>query len=235
MASTNEIIVGYWPIRGRAGVLRNLLTYVGLPYKNHLYNPAEWFGKDKQELGFDYPNLPYIIDGDKKITESSALLYYIPIRAGKRELIGDTDDKFIQVQVALNVVEDARSEVSHLCWTKGDFKAEKEKAFSEGKLKTKLEIFNKKLEGKEWLTGFLSIADFVLFETLDWVLAIDPASLDAYPNLKTYHQRFLELPSVKAHRESESFVKLWLPPNMATWSGAEPADVVVEKKEAATS
>src|SRR4051794_40946240 len=102
MASTdNELILGYWKIRGLASLLRHLLAYCEVPFQNKFYTDGnEWFGKDKQELGFKFPNLPYIIDGEKKITESKALTQYIPLRAGRRDLLGDTDDKFIKVQTA---------------------------------------------------------------------------------------------------------------------------------------
>ena len=105
--ASNDITLCYWDIRGKAGLLRALLSYTGLSYTNKVYTDRdEWFTKDKQNLGFDYPNVPYLIDGDKKLTETNAIAYYIPIRAGKRELIGDTDDKFIQVQIVYNVIGD---------------------------------------------------------------------------------------------------------------------------------
>ena len=218
MAAPSEVTVGYWGIRGRGGVIRSLLAYCGVPFQNKNYtDPEEWFGKDKQSLGFEYPNLPYLIDGDKKLTESNAILHYIPIRAGKRELLGDTDDKFVQVQVAFGVGLDVLTELSKLIWSAKDFEAEKEEAFTKGKLKAKLDALNANLEGKEWLTGFLSIADFQLFELLDLIHEVDGAKLESYPNLVSFRKRFLEIPQIKAHRESPNFIKLWYPPGMTKW------------------
>jgi glutathione S-transferase len=31
-------------------------------------DPKQWFGADKANLGLPYPNIPYLIDGDMKIT-----------------------------------------------------------------------------------------------------------------------------------------------------------------------
>ena len=36
------------------------------------------------------PNLPYLIDGDFKLTESTAIVRYIPRKFGKPELLGKT-------------------------------------------------------------------------------------------------------------------------------------------------
>ena len=208
MATSNEVTLGYWPARGRGGLIRSLLAYCEIPFKNKLYTDAnEWFGKDKQSLGLEYPNLPYLIDGDKKLTESNALAHYIPIRAGKRELLGNTDDKFVQVQVVWSAGLEVAHEWTRIKYGGGDFKTDFNESLSNGKLKAKFEVFNKNLEGKEWLTGFLSIADFQLFEIVDMVYETDASKLDPYPNLISYRKRFLEIPQIKAHRESENYIK----------------------------
>lgn len=221
MASTNELTLGYWAIRGKCGTARSLLAYCGLPFQQKLYSDyKEWFGKDKQGLGFEYPNLPYLIDGDKKITETTAILYYIALKAGKRELIGNTDDKYVQVQTAFGVIDDLRGALGKLTWTKGDFAAEKEEGFTKGAIKNKLDVLNKNLEGKEWICGFLSIADFYLYEAAELANEIQPV-FDQYPNVANFHKRFGELPEIKAHRQSSDFLPIWTPPGMATWCNAK--------------
>jgi glutathione S-transferase len=224
MAETNEVIVGYWATRGRAGSIRSLLAYCGIPFKNKGYtNFGEWFGKDKHQLGFEYPNIPYLIDGDTKVTESLAILHYIPIRAGKKELLGNTDDKFIQVEQALGVAYELAYNIMKFIFTKGDVNTEKEEAFTKGAVKAKLEVLNKNLEGKEWLTGFLSIADFYLVELIDMISEMDPVRLEAYPNLLNLQKRMLDLPEIKAHRQSENHIKAWFPPagEFNKWTNVE--------------
>ncbi len=44
--------------------------------------------KDKLTLGFDFPSLPYIIDGKIKITESRAIEKYILHRAKRADMLG---------------------------------------------------------------------------------------------------------------------------------------------------
>ena len=213
------VIVGYWGFRARVGPIRHLLAFCGIPFTNRSYiDRSDWFDKDKKELEFDFPNLPYLIDEEKKITQTKAILKYIALKANKRELIGDTDDKYIQVETALYALDDLRNALYSVIWTSGDFVAEKEAAFTKGEVKEKLDVVNKALTGKEWITGFFSIADFMLFEIIDLINDMDPARLEPYPSFVHHYERFLEFPQTKAHRESLGFVKKWFPPGKTQWN-----------------
>jgi len=50
----------------------------------------KWFEEDKKNLGLEFPNIPYLIDGDFKLTESSSIFKYIIQRSGHTELLGKT-------------------------------------------------------------------------------------------------------------------------------------------------
>lgn len=81
--------LGYWSIRGLVQPIRFLLAYLWVEYTNKAYaNPEEWFGKDKNELGFEFPNIPYLIDGDLKITESSAIPVHLIKKHKRNDLLG---------------------------------------------------------------------------------------------------------------------------------------------------
>ncbi len=80
----NKLILGYWDLRGIAAPIRYLLEYLEVPYSDlyHVYGEAPHYSKDKwlslkNQLGLDFPNLPYLIDGEFKITESQAIIRYI--------------------------------------------------------------------------------------------------------------------------------------------------------------
>ena len=69
------LTLGYWGCRGRGASIRNLLRYAGADYKEDIYslegppyNWEAWFGK-KFTMGMDFPNLPYLIDGEVKLTQ----------------------------------------------------------------------------------------------------------------------------------------------------------------------
>lgn len=84
-----KVKYGYWGVRGAGQVGRLLLAYTGANWENIKYTSREeWFDKDKKNLGLPFPNLPYLIDGDFKVTESRAINSYIIKKSGKKELLG---------------------------------------------------------------------------------------------------------------------------------------------------
>ena len=79
-----KLIIGYWDLRGLVAPIKYLLEHLNVQYedKQYFYGEAETgFNKDswfsvKNTLGFPFPNLPYLIDGDLKLTESHAIYRY---------------------------------------------------------------------------------------------------------------------------------------------------------------
>ncbi|XP_019852502.1 PREDICTED: glutathione S-transferase Mu 3-like isoform X1 [Amphimedon queenslandica] len=85
MAAEKELIkLGYWMTRGLAQSIRLLLKYTGTEFENITYTRAEapsfsteeWTSV-KHTLGLPFPNIPYLIDRDIKITQSNAILAYL--------------------------------------------------------------------------------------------------------------------------------------------------------------
>ncbi len=68
---------GYWDLRGLGEPIRFMLKYCNVKYKEIRYkmtdsiddpnNRDDWL-KDKFNLGLDFPNIPYYIEGDIKLT-----------------------------------------------------------------------------------------------------------------------------------------------------------------------
>ena len=72
--------LGYWALRGLGEPSRMLLRYKGAEWKNTAIpfaDAAMWLSEKKENLGLDFPNLPYLYDGDVKLTESLAIMRYL--------------------------------------------------------------------------------------------------------------------------------------------------------------
>ncbi|XP_052781846.1 glutathione S-transferase Mu 4-like [Mya arenaria] len=204
--------LGYWKIRGRAQPIRLLLTYAGEEFEDVQYEQgdapefsrAAWTDvKPSFNDILDFPNLPYYIDGDVKITQSNAILKHV---ARKHKLDGANDTEKAHVDCMLDQAMDLRNGAVRLCYNK-DYESLKEDYFKN--VQPTLALFGKKLGNNDWFVGNkTTVADFPMYELLDHHLRMKADSLDAYPKLKAFLQRFSQLPKVKEYLALDSVKNL---------------------------
>jgi len=208
--ATSKVTLAYWDIRGLVEPARALLEHLQIPYDQVKYTKFEDWDEKKKAFGASFPNLPYLVDGDKILTESEAILAYLCIKADKKDMIGKGEDRveFIQYK---NVIADIRQALDKIIYGGKDLEEIKTGADdyvnTRGGLKFKGldEILGK----KEWLMGYLTYLDFILAEILerysDMDKEIGSSVMKNYPNLQAYVKRFVELPGVKEYRASDRF------------------------------
>ncbi|GIY60397.1 glutathione S-transferase [Caerostris extrusa] len=63
--------------------IRFLLHYKQIDFvdKRYAFGTDDW-QNDKRALGLDFPNLPYFIDGDVKLTQSITIMRYLAEKYG---------------------------------------------------------------------------------------------------------------------------------------------------------
>ena len=138
------VTIGYWRLRGLAQPIRLLLAYTETPFQEVVYDFAEkqrWFDEDKKNIGFDFPNIPYLIDGDLKLTESSAIMKYLVKRSGKNELLGKNLQDEGSVESILGVENDILNEFRKLLNVKENLEVAKAETLA--KIKPKLDSLKK--------------------------------------------------------------------------------------------
>ena len=195
-----KLVLGYWGVRGLGQQLRNLLEYLNLPYEDKRYTDREeWFAKDKLNFKSDFPNLPYLIDGDKYITESEAIMVHLILKANRPDLLGSTPEERVHIAQLKGVLLDVRRDFFGVVVNKALTDLQKE--FNE-KVIPRLTLVSKHLGTNEFLTGKLSILDFSFGEFLNGILIQDGDWLSTLPNLKTYAERVRNLPGVKEYNAS---------------------------------
>ena len=76
---SNEMILGYWNFTGYAHSIRLLLKYANANYKEQMIdeNAMDTWLDLKSRLEVDFPNLPYLFDGDIKLSQSVAILRHL--------------------------------------------------------------------------------------------------------------------------------------------------------------
>src|SRR5882724_9377062 len=108
------LTLGYWDIRGYAQYARLLLEAAGAEWEDKLYtcgpppdfDRSQWLN-EKSTLGLDFPNLPYLVDGDVKISQSIAIIRYLGRKYG---LDGKTEQEKVRIDLAEQQLVDYRSQ-----------------------------------------------------------------------------------------------------------------------------
>ncbi|XP_011803488.1 PREDICTED: glutathione S-transferase Mu 5 isoform X2 [Colobus angolensis palliatus] len=190
------MILGYWDIRGLAHAIRLLLEYTDSNYeeKKYLmghapdYDRSQWLN-EKFKLGLDFPNLPYLIDGTHKITQSNAIMRYI---ARKHNLCGETEEEKIRVDILENQIMDDWMQLVMICYNP-EFEKLKPKYLEQ--LPEKLKLYSQFLGKRPWFAGDkITFVDFLAYDVLDVKRIFEPSCLDAFPNLKDFISRFEVMP-----------------------------------------
>ena len=208
-AGSKKLTIGYWKIRGLIAPIKYLLEYLGVDYKDVMYEQGDapefsrecWLS-EKEKLGLDFPNLPYLFDGDVKITESAAMFRYISNKYGSADFGGkDAKDKAL-VDMLFGVVGDIKSAATGHCYGSGNVEAIKE-------ISNRMEAVAKFLGTKKFLVGdYVTWVDFFVWEQIelfDWIT--EGEFLRKYPTLAEYHKRVAALPKFAEYYHSDKFMK----------------------------
>ncbi|KAL7647621.1 UNVERIFIED_CONTAM: hypothetical protein RMT77_001221 [Armadillidium vulgare] len=218
------VTLGYWKLRGLGQSIKLILEYTGTEYKEKQYvcGPAPDFdGSDwtneKFNLGMDFPNIPYYFDGERKITQSHAILRHI---ARKHNLTGKTECENVRIDMSEGEAGDLRS-----AWVKLVYSSKEEFEKSKGDYKKntllpKLTNLSKFLGNHPWFAGeHITYVDFLLYELFDINRRLFPSCLDDFDNLKQYTKRFESLEPIKKYMNSNRYMKDPLNGPMAAFGG----------------
>ncbi|XP_040854609.1 glutathione S-transferase Mu 1-like isoform X2 [Ochotona curzoniae] len=160
------MILGYWDIHGvsmLAHAIRLLLECTDTSYEEKLYSMGDGFVSlgllhspdhdqsqwlsEKFKLGLDFPNLPYLIHGTHKLTQSNDILCHL---AHKHNLCGETEEENIRVDILENQLMDTRMLLATLCYSPDFEKLKLE--YLQG-LPEKLKLLAQFLGKRPWFAG----------------------------------------------------------------------------------
>lgn len=203
-------ILGYWDIRGLATPIRLLLSQAGIEFEDKLYTcgPPPTFDKgqwtnDKFALGLDFPNLPYYIDGDVKLTQSHVILRHL---GRKHEMAGSNEQEMVRAELLSSQVYDFHMDYARTIAYNPEH--EKNKPDYTKNLADRLKALSDFLGEAKFVVGdSVTYADFVLYEYLEGQAAYQPEVLKDYPKLAEFVKRVNELEGVKKYFSSSKAIK----------------------------
>jgi len=214
MTSVDKPALGYWDLRGLCEPIRLLLAYTGIDYEERTFGGAsgpDW-ASVKPTLGLDFPNLPHFIDGEIKLSQSTAILRHIARQHG---LSGKSDEEMRRIDLILDQSTDFKMGFARMCYDP-DF--EKKKVEFLNTLPQKLQEFEKFLGTGEWFAGGnISFVDFIMYETLDWMRYFNVESVVKCTNLLAFMRRFEKLPKIEEYMNSGGYKKRPIFAKMAVW------------------
>jgi len=210
------MILGYWDIRGLGQPIRLLLAYKKVDYKDRRYftGPApdydktEWLN-EKFTLGLAFPNLPYLIDGDVKLSQTHAIMRYL---GRKYDLVGKTEEEKWRIDLAELQIIDLRNAWTGLCYSGFATQAETFKA----NLPNQLKAFSQFLGERKFFAGErITYVDFLIYEILFQLKVFSVESFAAFDKLLAYVARVEALPSIAEYIKSDKYLKWPFNNNMA--------------------
>lgn len=216
--------LGYWDIRGLGQPIRYLLAYREVDFEEKRYScgpppkfdSSQWLD-EKFTLDCDFPNLPYLLDGDDvKLTQNLAILRYLG-RKYDLDAAADCDLQKRRVDLMEQQVTDFRSGWVRLCYSPG-FASERDGY--EKNLPNTLKAFSKFLGDRPYFAGDrLTYVDFIAYEMFAQHLVFSRASFADLANLTEFVARIEALPTMKAYLESDKHIKWPFNGDMASYGG----------------
>lgn len=195
--------VGYWDIRGLAEPIRYLLHFKGIKFEDKRYLTYDSWQNDKFALNLDFPNLPYFIDDNVKMTQSTAILRYL---ARKHDLAGKTEEEKVRAELAEQQIIDFRTSMIRTCYNP---EFEKIKGEFVQSVPAQLKLFSAFLGERKFLAGDnVTYVDFMAYDTFDFYRLLIPSVLNDFPNLKEYEDRMENLPELQEYYQSSTY-KRW--------------------------
>ncbi|XP_069830620.1 glutathione S-transferase 3-like isoform X1 [Dendropsophus ebraccatus] len=188
-------VLHYFDGRGRAEAIRWMLGAADVEFDEKLYRTKEEYQKLVQSGDLLFQQMPMLdIDG-KKMAQSRAILSYI---AGKYNLYGSNLEERAWIDMYTEGLNDLNSLMLPYFFMSGSEKEKQEKLIKERALNRYFPVYQKALEGKDFLVGNkFSWADVSL---LDVILAMEEFQADilqTFPNLQAFKKRTSEIPTIK--------------------------------------
>jgi len=214
-------ILGYWNVRGLAEPIRYLLAYTETKceYCDYVTGDAPEYDKScwlsvKETIGLPFPNLPYYIDGDVKLTQTMAILRHI---ARKHNLCGTTEEEMMRADVIAGEAMDFIAGFIKFTYFSPDFEGGRADYLSS--CNCFLRRHSEFLGTYPYFTGeHISFADFMMYDFLDQLRTFEPLTLDPFQNIKDFMARIEEIPAIKTFLDSEYFRNRPISNKMAHWA-----------------
>ena len=204
-----KIKLGYWKMRGVAQPIRYLLVYIEHPFEDILFEQGDapefsnecWLNV-KNELGLAFPNLPYMIDGEVKLTDTAAIMVYLSHHYAP-ELLGTTVKQKAEINVLYAQMKDIKAVITGPCYIGHDSEALKQLC------KEKMQPIVAYLGKNDYIGGSnITYLDFYLLEMCDFVQFLtNNEFFNENKSIARYVKRVKGLRQIKKYIASDKYLE----------------------------
>eukprot|EP01017_Pseudomicrothorax_dubius_P031760 TRINITY_DN408_c0_g1_i1.p1 TRINITY_DN408_c0_g1~~TRINITY_DN408_c0_g1_i1.p1 ORF type:complete len:221 (-),score=48.36 TRINITY_DN408_c0_g1_i1:131-793(-) len=201
-----KLILGDWKdFKGMAEPIRLLLEFMKIPYveKHYGTNDKEEWQKEVNDKNFLFPNIPYINDQGKYISDTNTIVLYLCLKYSHPELLGRDDEQKVSLAMLKEVVDDLGMILSRVLYHPQG-KEFFDQVYTE-RIEGVLEQFSEYLQDKRFLLGPIVWFDIWFFHVLNVLNKITPKVFETFPNLKAYFERIEGLEEISAYYKSDRF------------------------------
>ena len=203
----DKITLGYWALRARGTMIRLALEYTGASYVEKRYSfetAPTWFGDHKQSLGIDLPNMPYMIDGEQRFSESNAMMRHIA-RKFKPEMLGNGPADEARHDQVFEVLAD---------FTEKLYEFVVDRAFEENRAKNveTISVLLGKLDAfigpdSPFIVGdYITLVDLLAHDLFERIDLIDKALLPQFPNVVRARESLLNAEWLQTYKQSPKWI-----------------------------
>lgn len=150
-----------------------------------------------------------MIDGEFKLTESSAIQKYVINRAHNKELLGRNIQDTVRHESVLGLFDDIWSELAKNFWKKDELVIKQ----TLEKITPKLNYLAKFIGERNTVFEYLTLIDFILAERSYYIEFLFPEQYKSWEFLGRIRDNINNLPSTKAYYAKENAIKApFMPP-----------------------
>lgn len=165
---------------------------------------GEWF-RVKNTLGLDYPTMPYLIDGDVRLTQSIAICVYIEQKHNSCPVAADVLGRAVMLCMLAKDWRDSFNQRVVMPMPKEQWEGSSA-MFRQGMLPKHMKALDAilaKKTTKYLMTDAPLAADFLMFDYVELMMHFAKDVVEQYPNVVAYLATMEELDAVKKVREEE--------------------------------
>ncbi|XP_068114060.1 glutathione S-transferase P 1-like [Hyperolius riggenbachi] len=199
----SELVLTYFPLRGRGEPIRLLLADNGASWKENVVQFSDWSEKSPVKEKAVFGQMPKFSDGELDLYQSNTILRYLGRKFG---VAGSNDREIALVDMVNDGVEDLRQKFFRFVFF--ELKTEKGKENYEKDLPKHLKCFERILSNNSNGTKFtvgdkISYADYNLLDILHCHQHFFPDCLSSFPLLTAYKERIESRSKLSEYLNSE--------------------------------